>query len=331
MLGATSPFFFFFFLPRRLETHTTQNSKPDLNQRVALSGMCVPYNMGETENVASEAAEALRARSKDGAASSAPTAGVSSKSTTTTTAATTEIDAATRDALALVFSAEGNYLQEILVEEAVRAADALTRGVASGTWRALGAGAPAAAALGLLVRPGPFAPPLALIPGLNLPILLSLVASQNDGAIKLTMDDKRNLALLRSIAELVAPELAQRLGRASAAANEMNTGGGVGSFDFRGGGMGGGNAMSAEEVRRIAGVVQELAPTVAPGVQRMGGEFAMKLGERLAERSREDLAALPAPPLPEILSPASLLASLQQRAQSTGGVEPRGGAAGVKK
>ena len=39
-----------------------------------------------------------------------------------------EVDIATRDALTLVFSAEGNYLQEIVVEEAVRAADALTRG-----------------------------------------------------------------------------------------------------------------------------------------------------------------------------------------------------------
>ena len=68
--------------------------------------------------------------------------------------------------------------------------------------------------LGLLIRPGPFAPPLALIPGLNIPILLSLVASQNNGAIKLTRDDKRNLALLRSILELVSPDLARRLGGA---------------------------------------------------------------------------------------------------------------------
>ena len=51
-----------------------------------------------------------------------------------------------------MFSAEGNYLQEILVEEAVRAADALGRSAASGAWRALGAGAPVAAALGGAVQ-----------------------------------------------------------------------------------------------------------------------------------------------------------------------------------
>jgi len=141
----------------------------------------------------------------------------------------------------------------------VRAADALARGAASGAWRALGAGAPAAAALGLLVRPGPFGVPLALIPGLNIPILLSLVASQNGGAITLTLDDKRNLALLRSIAELVSPEFARRLGSASAAANRVNRssgGGGVGS----GSGVGVGATMSAEEMRRIVGLVQVLAP-----------------------------------------------------------------------
>ena len=299
------------------------------------------------DDPSAEAAEALarRANAGGGGAAPGPAAGASSGKSQA------EIDAATRDALALVFSAEGNYLQEILVEEAVRAADALARGAASGAWRALGAGAPAAAALGLLVRPGPFAPPLALIPGLNIPILLSLVASQNNGAIKLTLDDKRNLALLRSIAELVAPDLAQRLGRASAAANRYNgvsegTGGaGNGGFGGGSGGGGGGGvfgaaaggvvsgAMSAEEVRRIADVVQELAPTVAPGVQRMGGQFVTKLGARLAERSREDLAAFPGvPPLPgAILSPADFISAVGRSATAAGGGGDAPGGGGAKK
>ena len=57
----------------------------------------------------------------------------------------------------------------------------LQRGGAAGIWRGLGLAAGPLAAVGLLVRPLPFAPPLALIPGLNLPILLALVASQNGG------------------------------------------------------------------------------------------------------------------------------------------------------
>ena len=259
-------------------------------------------NMGETEKAAAEAAVALASRATAAQSTSTGAATTSAKS------ASMEIDAATRDALALVFSAEGNYLQDILVEEAVRAADALTRSAASGAWGLLGAGAPAAATLGLLVRPGPFAPPLALIPGLNAPILLSLVASQNDGAIKLTLDDKRNLALLRSIAELVSPEFAQRLGRASATASRMDRVSGGG----RGEGFGSDSTITVEEVVRIAGMMQEVAPTVAPGVRRMGGQFAEKFTARLVERSREDIAGLPAPPLLGKASPADLLSALER-------------------
>ena len=80
------------------------------------------------------------------------------------------MDAATRDALALVFSAEGNYLQEILVEEAVRAADALReRGAASGAWRALGGGAPLACRRGSPPSRSPRRQP---------PLVLSLLASR---------------------------------------------------------------------------------------------------------------------------------------------------------
>jgi hypothetical protein len=77
--------------------------------------------------------------------------------------------------------------------------------------------------------------------------------------------------------------------------------------------------MSAEEVRRIAGVLQEFAPTVAPGLQRMGGEFATKLTARLAERSREDYKNLPAPPLPGLLSPADFLSALERSVNGDAG------------
>ena len=87
-----------------------------------------------------------------------------------------------------MFSADGNYLQELLVEEAVRAADSLARNAAAQGWRALGAGAPLAAGLGLV------APPLALTPGVNIPILLSLVAGRNRDGVRRTLDDKRNRA-----------------------------------------------------------------------------------------------------------------------------------------
>ena len=150
-----------------------------------------------------------------------------------------------------MFSAEGNHLQEILVEEAVRAADSLARNAAAQGWRALGAGAPLAAFTGLV------APPLALIPGVNIPILLSLVAGQNRDGVRLTLDDKRNLALLRSIAELVAPEFAKRLEQASAA----NPPGGMTAN------------LTPEEARRLLATFQDIAPAVAPGRAKDGTRF----------------------------------------------------------
>ena len=147
------------------------------------------------------------------------------------------------------------------------------------------------------------APPLALTPGVNLPIVLSLLAGSNGGAIALTLDDKRNLALLRSVAELASPEFAARLRSAESSAGGGFGGGTVGGFgvprggaggSFAGGSFGaGGSFVDPEEVRRVVGLVRDLGPTVEPGVRRMGGEFATKLAKRLAERSREDLAALP--------------------------------------
>ena len=246
-------------------------------------------NLGETEAVAAEAAAALGR--KDGAAGGAQsfTGGDKSGGAQKTTKTSAEIDAATRDALALVFSAEGNYLQEILVEEAVRAADSLARNAAAQGWRALGAGAPLAAFTGLV------APPLALIPGVNIPSLLSLVAGRNREGVRLTLDDKRNLALLRSIAELVAPEFAKRLEQASAA----NPPGGMTAN------------LTPEEARRLLATFRDIAPAVAPGVQRMGRDFAAKFASRLAERSAEDLRGFGAP-LPGVPAPAEFLNALER-------------------
>ena len=249
-------------------------------------------NLGETEQVAAEAAAALGR--KDAAAGDAQSfagdaqsRGADGGARTTKTSA--EIDAATRDALALVFSADGNYLQELLVEEAVRAADSLARNAAAQGWRALGAGAPLAAGLGLV------APPLALTPGVNIPILLSLVAGRNRDGVRLTLDDKRNLALLRSIAELVTPEFAKRLEQASAA----NPPGGMTAN------------LTPEEARRLLATFQDIAPAVTPGVRRMGRDFAAKFGARLAERSAEDLRGVGAP-LPGVPAPAEFLNALER-------------------
>jgi hypothetical protein len=125
--------------------------------------------------------------------------------------------------------------------------------------------------------------------------LLSLVAGQNRDGVRLTLDDKRNLALLRSIAELVAPEFAKRLEQASAA----NPPGGMTAN------------LTPEEARRLLATFQDIAPAVAPGVQRMGRDFAAKFASRLAERSAEDLRGFGAP-LPGVPAPAEFLNALER-------------------
>ena len=139
--------------------------------------------------------------------------------------------------------------------------------------------------------------------GGNLPLVLSLLASRNGGAVALTRDDKHNLALLRSVAELVAPDAASRLREGGAFSSGLDRGG----FANANGGM------SAEDVRRVAALVAELGPTVAPGVRRMSGEFAEQFSARIAERTREDLAnAFPrgAGAAPEAFDPAAFLSAL---------------------
>ena len=174
----------------------------------------------------------------------------------------TRLDPATRDALSIIFSGEGNYLQDLVVEEAVRAADAVSRNGAATAWQLLGRAWPLAAVASVTT-------PLALVPGLNGAIVLSALASQNKDAIALTYDDKKNLALLRSVAELISPEgWSQSLTKALSSARD-------------------GGRIETESIRT-------LVPAVAPGVQRMSTKFGEKLGQRLSERTREDLQKFPA-------------------------------------
>ena len=72
----------------------------------------------------------------------------------------------------------------------MRAADSLSRNGAAQAWQLLGSASPFATLATIT--------PLALVPGLNASIFLSILASQNKDAIALTFDDKKNLALLRA-------------------------------------------------------------------------------------------------------------------------------------
>ena len=149
--------------------------------------------------------------------------------------------------------------------------------------------------------------------GLNTPLLLALLASRNVNALSLTFDDKRNLALLRSIATLVAPGAME-----SAAASRVLTSSGI---TFAQNNNAGRAAAAAAATTTIltpianvnaaaplsAAAVNDLISAVSPGASKMALRFAAKLGERWAERTRADVMKLPAPPIPGLPSPAAVL------------------------
>ena len=183
------------------------------------------------------------------------------------------IDPATKDVVKLLFNENGNYLQELVIDEAVRAADSLSRQTATATWKALATLSPVIASSSLLSG-------AILIPGLNLPFLLSVLAANNQEKITLTMDDKRNLALLRSILELFGvPSLGKAIERAAETRQlpqaEIN--------NLR--------MLAPNEIEAL----MSLVPEAAPGIQNMSSKFASKLSARLASRAQDDFNGLNLP------------------------------------
>eukprot|EP00873_Tetraselmis_striata_P035626 jgi/Tetstr1/455890/TSEL_042679.t1 len=179
------------------------------------------------------------------------------------------VDAATRDLLALLFSPEGNYVQELLVDEAVRAVDALSRDALVQLWQRLAAAAPGAIALALL--PTPLGLPAAMVPGLNTLPLLSVLAARNMEAIKLSADDKANLETLRRLTGIIAIVSEQQ-----------------------GSGMpaGGLQVSSILQQEGLAEETRTLLQLTAPGAAAIGRRFAQKLSQRLTERLRSDVQAV---------------------------------------
>jgi len=183
------------------------------------------------------------------------------------------IDPATKDVVKLIFNEKGNYLQDLVVDEAVRAADSLSRQTATATWKALATLSPVIASTSLLSG-------TILIPGLNFPFLLSVLAANNQEKITLTMDDKRNLALLRSILDLFGvPSLGKAIERAAETRQipqtEIN--------DLR--------MLAPSEIEAL----MRLVPEAAPGIQNMSSKFASKLSARLVSRAQDDLSGFDFP------------------------------------
>ncbi|KIZ06883.1 putative aarF domain-containing protein kinase [Monoraphidium neglectum] len=110
------------------------------------------------------------------------------------------LDPAARDALLLVFSEKGGYVQELIVEEVAAAVDALSASAAQQLLASFLASPPAAAALLRLERLGPLRPLL-----LPLPTPLELLGRVAP-TITLSEEDQEALSVVRG-----ALQIAQRL------------------------------------------------------------------------------------------------------------------------
>lgn len=193
-----------------------------------------------------------------------------------------ELDPVLKEGLVLLFDRKGNYVQELLVEEAVRSTDALMRSVVAEAWKRLGSitsSSPTAA----LFR-SPFAPALFLPPFAPLS-LVSRFAATNE-FVRLSEEDVKALETLQGIVSLLGLE------------SELPSGQLVGSVPSRGVNGRQEVSLALEEVQNLVRNLQTLAPLLSsllPGLQNMGGQFVTRLAERQAARLVQDLARLRGP------------------------------------
>jgi len=161
------------------------------------------------------------------------------------TAPKLELDPAATDIASVVFSPEGNFLQDLLIDEGVAAIDALSR----------------AALLQLLRTLGPFALPL------TLPLQLVLGVDGN-GARIVSRDDKEALLLLRRIVRLIqAP---------SARDDERQVGFNTTNITNA--------AQDLRRLQPLAqGILPTVGPGAAAFSQRFGQQLARRVLLRLAE------------------------------------------------
>ncbi|KAJ9524782.1 hypothetical protein QJQ45_024403 [Haematococcus lacustris] len=165
---------------------------------------------------------------------------------------------ALKDMLKLVFSKDGNYAQEILVEEAVAAVDALSREAIGEALRLVAGTATSLAALQGVEALGPLR---AMLMPLPLPVdMLSTLQP----AVALSREDRQALGTISTLMDLLASPS---------------------SSSPRGSGVGGAGTRTL----RVMGEVAPMLPELMPGVQATLEMFGRQLVRRMALRLAEDL------------------------------------------
>ena len=170
------------------------------------------------------------------------------------------LDAGTVEMLSVVFAPQGNYVQALLLEEAVRAVDALSRDAVLAMWRAT-AGAAAAPLRGF------FAPATAMLPPAATPLLQLMAGPLAGPPLRLTAEDESTLAALRRLAGLMLPMPPAASAPIGAASIQLDV----------------------RALADAARAVSPLMPAIAPGLSAMGQRFVRMLAQRMLLRAAEDL------------------------------------------
>ena len=162
---------------------------------------------------------------------------------------------AMREVLRVVFSKDGSYAQELIVEELVAAADAMSREALGEAVRMVLDSSATLAALRSIEALGPLRAMF-----LPLPLPQEMLAGWAP-AVRLTAEDREALSTLRTLLDLMAPGA-----------------GGVGAA-----------AASGRRAVRLAGELMPLMPEILPGVQATAEMFVRQLVRRMAMRLAADL------------------------------------------
>ncbi|KAG1666030.1 hypothetical protein FOA52_006904 [Chlamydomonas sp. UWO 241] len=180
------------------------------------------------------------------------------------------VSEAVREALRVVFSKDGLYVQELIVEELVAATDAMSRAGLSEAFRLVMSSAAAVSALSSVEALGPLRAMLSPLSPLSpLPFADSWLRSMSPSAPTLTSDDHAALSTLRAVLDLIQPGsllMVQSLP---------------------------GVARSAQRGVRAAGEVAPLLPELLPGITATAEMFARQLVRRMAQRLADDLSQTP--------------------------------------
>lgn len=217
---------------------------------------------------------------------------------------------AAKDALLVVFSKKGSYVQELLVEELVAAADALSREALSESLRLVLGSAPAVVAMSSLEALGPLRP--LLVPFVTPFELLSRLAP----AVALTAEDEEALGVVRGVFQLVQRAQTGPSTSSTTLSTEYSpvgvatAGNAASGMVFSSTREGRAAALSARGLRgpvdpqraaaaaaeavsdaaTIAGELRPLLPELLPGIAHTGELFLRAFVKRVATRLAESLA-----------------------------------------